>query len=574
MKILLARTAGFCMGVRRAVDKALEKSRGVKPIWTLGPLIHNPQIVEMLESRNIHAISGPDEADSGIIIIRAHGVTPAVKEEIEQSGLEYCDVTCPLVIRIQRLITRYVRDGYSIVIVGDKGHAEVVALMGYTDGKGVVVESRDDIADVPEGPLCIVVQSTQNHEFFDEVVSLLRKRDVEIKVFDTICSATTARQEEVRELAGRVDAMVVVGGKNSANTRRLADIALSIGVPTFAVETEAELDEKNIGGFGLIAVTAGASTPNWLIERVTDRLREIQRRSTRGLAHLVLTISNALLKTDSYTAFGAAVLCFVSAGLQSLRAPYVSALIGLFYVFSVHLLNHFTDKEYFRYKESHKVAFLQGHQFGLVILGVLSAASALVISALLGLVPFIIILSATFLGLLYGIRIVPRKISNITRIKKLRDFPASRNFAVAISWATVTAIIPLFEADSGFGLGTAVAFLFVFTLVFTRSALMDMRDIQGDMMLGNETIPILIGQRTTNLLLVILLGLSALALTAGSILGWVTGMGFFMVVPLTYALGYLYLLRRRFMRQGIYCEAIADSQYYLAGLIAVLWYLF
>ncbi len=276
MRIFIADTAGFCMGVKRAVNLALELVKKQKgDIYTIGPLIHNPQTVEMLERKGVKMIRDIDEVKSGTIIIRAHGMTPEKQQSIIDSGLECFDATCPLVLRIQNTIKRHAEMGYATVIIGDKGHAEAEGLLGYADGRGIVVESEEDLEHVPDEKLCVVAQSTQNRIFFERIVDKLKKDRDDIKVFDTICDATTERQEEVRMLAGKVDAMVIVGGRNSANTCRLAEISRSLNVDTFHIEDESELDEKSIAEYGSIGVTGGASTPNRVIEKVIDRLNTI-----------------------------------------------------------------------------------------------------------------------------------------------------------------------------------------------------------------------------------------------------------------------------------------------------------
>lgn len=583
MRILLADTAGFCMGVKRAVNLGLElagKQRG--DIYTIGPLIHNPQTVEMLERKGVKVIKDISEVRSGTVIIRAHGMTPDNKRRIEESGLEYFDATCPLVVRIQKTIKRHADTGYFTVIVGDKGHAEVDGLLGYADGKGIVVEKEDDLSNVPSGKLCVVAQSTQSRAFFEKIVYELRKDRDDIKVFDTICDATTERQEEVRMLSPKVDAMVIVGGRNSANTRRLAEISQSFGVRTYHVENENELDEREISNCENIGVTAGASTPNWVIEKVMDRLNAISNRRRNLPYEWLVRGGAAIVKSDLLVGIGAGLLCFTMILLQdespaSMTSVLFSSFISSCYVFAIHILNHYTDREYAQYKESYKLTFLDKHKSLLVILGALSLFGAIILSVRLGPVPFVILLFASISGLIYNFKIIPRQIAKIVKITRLRDIPASKNLLIALAWCVIIAFVPVFEMhktlDAEKWRQLAIVLAFTFTLVFTRSTLLDIRDIQGDLMVGNETIPILLGKKKTKILLLSLLAACSVTLVVAASLGWVSSLGYYLVAPIAYCVAYLFDYHRRHIYQGVMTEIAANISFFISGAIAVAYYL-
>jgi len=237
----------------------------------------------MLERKGVRAVNDIAQvARGGTVVVRAHGLAPEKREAIDAAGLACLDATCPLVVRIQKILSQHAENGYTAVIVGDKGHAEVVGLLGHAGGRGVVVESQADLDEVPSGePLCVVAQSTQNREFFEAVVKKLRTRGDTMEVFDTVCDATIERQDEVRRLARECDSVVVVGGTHSANTQRLASIARALGVATYLVEEADELQPERIVQHQVVGVTAGASTPNWLIEEVIARLRDIASADER-----------------------------------------------------------------------------------------------------------------------------------------------------------------------------------------------------------------------------------------------------------------------------------------------------
>jgi (E)-4-hydroxy-3-methyl-but-2-enyl pyrophosphate reductase len=275
MKVELARTAGFCMGVTRAMEMALEAARGgLRPLYTLGPLIHNSQAVEALRAEGIRIVEDPEEVPPGAgVIIRAHGVRPEVRAQLESRGARIIDATCPHVLASQRRIAERSAAGASVIIVGDRDHAEIRGLVGHSRGPVAVVSSVEELArtSLPP-PLCIIAQTTFSESAYAEIVAEARRRFPGIAVFESICSSTEDRQREVRELSARVDAVVVVGGRHSANTMRLAEVARSSGKPVVHVESAAELEVAALAGAKLVGVTAGASTPSWVIGEVVDKL--------------------------------------------------------------------------------------------------------------------------------------------------------------------------------------------------------------------------------------------------------------------------------------------------------------
>ena len=567
------------MGVKRAVNIALETAKEVgTAIYMWGPLIHNPQTVEMLERKNVRVVETIKGLRSGTVIIRAHGVGPEEREEIEKSSLDCRDATCPLVVRIRNIIRKCAEEGYTVVIVGDEGHAEVSALLAYAEGKGIVVEGVEGVARVPTGKVCVVAQSTQERRLFESVVKELRKRDRKLKVFDTICDATTWRQDEVRALARKVDAMVVVGGKNSANTKRLAEISRGIGVRTFHIEEPGELREENLAGNENIGVTAGASTPNWVIEKVIDRIVHLSNAREGRFRRAVSRFVEFVVKGDVYMGMGAAGLCFACAVMREMEAAWVSLMVSGFYIFAVHVLNHYTDREYAQYKESYKLNVLEKRKAVLVTAGLVAAAAALGLSALIGPVAVGLMVFATLLGLLYNLPVVPKRIARVIGVRRVRDLPMSKNLGTALAWCLMIVILPVLEIARKQGvpvrmevLPTLTVFGFSFAVVFARSTLLDLRDVQGDMMIGNETIPILFGEKRTKLLLAAVVLASIVLVSVGSATGWVNGSGFLQLAVLAYVLSYLGLYHFRLMNQAMKCEIVADTGFVLAAALAAAW---
>lgn len=284
--VIVAKRAGFCPGVKRAIDKVLElEAAGKKPVYTIGPLIHNKQVTDMLAAKQISAIDTPAQAadKSGVLVIRAHGITPKFQQEVHASGMEVVDATCPLVKHAQNIIEQFASEGYHTVIVGDADHAEVVGLMGYTHGKGVVVSGPEEAVKLPHfDKVNVVSQTTQKETVFYATAEEIKKHADVYQVSNTICQPTKDRQKETIEQAQNADLVIVVGGKHSANTTRLALLCKGLTQNVQHVETETELDAGLIQHAHRIFITAGASTPDWVIERVATRVKEICAQGDKG----------------------------------------------------------------------------------------------------------------------------------------------------------------------------------------------------------------------------------------------------------------------------------------------------
>lgn len=278
--IIVAKSAGFCPGVKHAIDQVLAlEASGKKPVYTLGPLIHNKQVTQMLEKKQIFTIETPAQAEdkSGVLVIRAHGITPDFQKEIESYGMPVVDATCPLVKHAQNIIAKFAAQNYHTVIVGEATHAEVIGLMGYTQGRCHVVSSLKEAQALPHfEKVNVVSQTTQKESVFYEIAQEIEKHADECRVSNTICQPTKDRQKETMEEAKNADFVIVVGGKHSANTARLALLCQGLCPHVQHVETEAELDEKLVTSAKKIFITAGASTPSWVIDNVVCRVRNLR----------------------------------------------------------------------------------------------------------------------------------------------------------------------------------------------------------------------------------------------------------------------------------------------------------
>jgi 4-hydroxy-3-methylbut-2-enyl diphosphate reductase len=274
MEIVIAKGAGFCFGVKRALDIAFtmakRKQRGV---YTFGPLIHNPQVIEKLRQEGIESIQ--DLLHEGIraLIIRTHGIPLDLMKEASRKGYEIIDATCPFVKKAQHYAKLLSEDGYQVIILGDREHAEVKGLISYAGKDAIVIDGREELP-LLKSRVGIVVQTTQPVEGLQRLVGRVIAQSKEMKVHNTICNSTALRLKETEEMAQKVDVMVVVGGKNSANTSQLASLCTSLPVTTYHIETAAELREDWFDGIERVGITAGASTPDWIIREVKEWIKD------------------------------------------------------------------------------------------------------------------------------------------------------------------------------------------------------------------------------------------------------------------------------------------------------------
>ncbi|MBR1727966.1 MAG: 4-hydroxy-3-methylbut-2-enyl diphosphate reductase [Selenomonadaceae bacterium] len=273
MEIFLAEYLGFCYGVKRAIKIARENADGKS--CTLGPIIHNPQMVDRLKSEGVGVVENLADLKEGTIIIRSHGVGPQVYEEAENINLKVVDATCPFVKKAQLSAKKLVEEGYQVVIIGEKNHPEVKSIFEWSDKKAIILETEEEAKQLSScQKLGIVSQTTVSGERFRKIVEQLLEKSSEIKILRTICTATDQRQAAALELAQKVDVMLVIGGKNSANTTRLAQLCKKY-CTTYHIETAEELTPEWFNEVEKIGITAGASTPDWIILEVQEKCQTI-----------------------------------------------------------------------------------------------------------------------------------------------------------------------------------------------------------------------------------------------------------------------------------------------------------
>lgn len=577
MKIAIAKTAGFCMGVRRAVDMVLDASNlADEPIFTYGPLIHNPQVLEMLEDKQIFRMDTIPEKGEGIVLIRAHGVPPEDELSLKNAGFTVINATCPRVVRVQVIINKYAQKGYSTIIIGDKKHPEVVGLLGYARGKGHTVTTMEQLASL--GALdkaVIVAQTTQNTQFYQEIKAWCKANAPHYEIFDTICGSTEKRQTEVRALAKIHDAVIVVGGKQSGNTKRLAQVAGEAGTLATHIEDVSEIDYRLLSSANSIAITAGASTPNWIINDTCLKVDEALKK--RGpIAGLLMGALNFLLKTNLLLSAGAGCLTYAAAAIHGGGNTGVQSLIAMLYVLSMQIMNNMLTIKSDTYNKPDRAGFYRKHGRYLKTLALISGVAGLYLAYTTGLGAFILLLLMSLLGFSYNLDIIPgffgTPIVHRIKIRRIKDIPGSKTILIALAWGIVTSLLPGVVNQSSVVM-TFLAFLFSTGLVFARTAFVDILAMQGDRIAGKETLPILLGEeksltyiRYALVVAVVVPIIAYLSAFSGHMVFWLALIPLFMLLLVR-------LYQKDSLLSGSSYEYFFESSFLVVGLVTAVIYL-
>lgn len=579
MKIRLAKTAGFCMGVRRAVEMALDlqRSRLGCPIVTYGPLIHNPQTLELLESKGIQEVDSIDRIQEGTVVIRAHGVSPQERRILQEKGIGIVDATCPRVQMVQAIIRKHAANGDFCVIVGDKDHPEVRGLIGFASAGAMAIASPNErwLIDTlsPARGICVVAQTTQQVETFNRVVEMIKVKCQKLHVYDTICDSTKKRQREVSRLARQVDLVVVVGGKGSGNTQRLVEVARSQGTRALHVETADAIPPSALTGANTVGVTAGASTPNWQIQRVIDRLRQVGMSRAAGPLRGLRRLADMAVMTYLWTAVGGGGLTAACLTLQGREVTWPPLAAAMLFVFSMHLLHRILDRSgAVRFNTPEIAAFYSRNRTTLTALGILSTAGALAIGLKIGLGTFLLLAGMITAGLLYTVPLRLDLWLPSRRWESLKEIPGSKTPLVALGWAMAAAVVPAVgSSEVAPSAGLVVSFLFAAAMVFWRTALSDLLDIQGDRIVGRETIPILIGvSKSKKLLLALLVFLAGLPVLSAA-LGWTSTLGYWLVANAIIFGVCFVIYRTGRIVDRLSFDGMLDGNLLLAGGLAMLY---
>ena len=573
MKVKLAKSAGFCWGVRRTMNIAMDAAENTDgPVNTFGPLIHNPQVVDLLASKGMKVVNTFDELHEGTtLVIRAHGIPPETRQELKRRGVKFRDGTCPLVAKVHAHIKKYHGQGYELVILGHKDHPEVIGHLGYAQEHGTVISSVEDVDTLPPmDKVCLVSQTTANETKFHQVAERLKTKYDDCVVVNTICDDTHTRQEEVLQVAETVDAMVIVGGKGSSNTQRLVELSASKGIPAFHVETADELELDKLTEFETVGVTAGASTPNWIIQQVVERLEQAQTRRPTGWK-LVQRILRFLTQTNLYVALGAAALTFANMELLGVGISPIYLLIAAMYVFAVHTLNRLAEVKAGKLNDPNRTEFYQ-HYRGILQAGALACGlGTIAMSLSLGWGSLALTTLMVVMGGLYQIDLVRGVRANTVKYRRLKDIPTSKTLFVPLAWAVITSILPALSSASSvvwWQIGALACMTFL--LVFVRSVLLDIRDIQGDRLVGKETIPIVMGTKRTLQLLVGATAILALLFIIAPLSGGFSPIHASFLLGVAYLATGEYLITRQRIVRRFLSESLVDGTFLIFGVIALM----
>ncbi|MBW1614563.1 MAG: 4-hydroxy-3-methylbut-2-enyl diphosphate reductase [Deltaproteobacteria bacterium] len=549
-----------------------EANKGDGKLFTYGPIIHNQQVLDLLRSKGVDVKEDINTHDRGRIIIRAHGITPTEREKIRSSNLKLIDATCPRVAKVQAIIKKYSKKGYTPVIFGDAKHPEVIGLMGYSKGQGIIISSVEDVEKLSDKKkLILVSQTTQDADAYREIIDAIKGRYPDAIIFDTICDETYKRQREVRSLASEVDSMVIVGGYNSGNTKRLYQVSRSTGKPTYHIETEKELQNSWFSSTETTGVTAGASTPNWMIRKVTDRLKTMGKTRQYPLRSVFKRVFQFLVKITLPEAIGAFSLTYAGILLSRGNADFIYPFLALFYVFSMHVLNRFLDKEASAYNDPGTALFYATHKTFLIITSLIGICAGLILSLSLGIAQFLLFLALTILGLVYSIPIIPWRLGYLGRYGKIKDLPGSKNITEALAWGTISSLLPIIGWPKPFWPGVLVSFFFVSSMCYIRSGLFDILNMQGDLIVGKETLPVALGEERAIKLLLLLNSLFGILLLLSTAIGMVSNLGYFFIVCFMISFFYLEAYNKGWIRAGYFLQSLAEVNLFLAGVFAFMW---
>jgi 4-hydroxy-3-methylbut-2-enyl diphosphate reductase len=572
MKVIVAKTAGFCWGVKRAMDAVLEASmrNDGRPVQTLGPLIHNPQALELIGRRGVAVAEAPDRVQDGTVVIRAHGIPiqdlRGLKERQARGELKIVNATCPEVAKVHHKIKKWSPRGYFTVILGSHGHAESVAHRSFAEHGSVIVANMAEAEALTEAQLSkvlVVAQTTFTVKDYHAISEYLRTRAGDAVFENTICEDTWMRQDEARELASTVDTVIVVGGKASSNTKHLAELAHHYGKPVQYIETASELDLAGFTGKETVGVLAGASTPTWLVDEVVDVLEQLGDGPSRWRSFL-----QAAYGSSSLMAMGAGLMTLGVHKWLGLPLGWRYPLLTAAYVLAMYLLSPFLDPLGLGTRGPARARFLERNRAVMQASALVALALTLGLAVSLGLKVLAVVAAASLVGAAYK-----RRFQALGREWSLRQIPGSKDVVVALALATVAVITPVWQEGRTWDLRTFAAIFLVGVLAFVRTVIYEFRDMQNDQIVGKETLPILLGRRATKAVLFALLG----TLLAGTL--WLTfqsrseghplAVALVLVLCAAYPVLYLWLYHERFTAGKNRFELSVDLSFYLVGLLAL-----
>lgn len=548
--VTVAPGAGFCPGVKKAIDCVLElEAAGKKPVYTIGPLIHNKQVTDSLEAKGITAIETLDQAKdkNGVLVIRAHGITPEFQKEVEAQGMQVIDSTCPLVKKVHNVIAQYAAQGYETVIVGDGGHAEVIGLLGYTQGKGYVVANAQEAKNLPDFyKVNIVSQTTQKEETFYAAAEVIKAKAKVCQISNTICQPTKQRQKETVELAKNADLVIVVGGRHSANTARLAKLCRELCPKVLHVENADEINQDDVIYPKKVFITAGASTPNWVIDTVAAKVKNIRKANRKGNIFFE-KLWDFIIKNAIFTSFAATALTYVGMKLQGAKNDFFLYALSFLFVFCLTLIN----------KGKNEGVFKTGKLYNAAI--VISAAAVFAISLKYNAAVYLPTLFFLALGILYPFR---------HKFKHFASLPGTKDILTALGWCYVCVFVPAAAQGLLFRKSAWFAFAYGTLLVFIRSVILNMGTEYKDIILGKESFYKAFGLTKTKIAITaIILALTAVLIQL-LLTGWKVSLVSVLLLGHIYTIATAVYFYSRKVPRNTTSETIIDGQFYLLALLS------
>jgi len=548
------------------MDSVLEASAGKKGrVWTLGPLIHSPQALSLLEKRGVGAVDSPDGAMGGTIVVRAHGVPiqelRRLKDRHAAKEITLVNATCPEVAKVHARIKRWSSKGHFAVILGTHGHAESLAHRSFALAGSAIVSDVGEARALPGESLkkvLVVAQTTFTAKDFGPIVEEMRGRCGEMVVENTICKDTLRRQEEAERIAASVNSVVVVGGKNSSNTKHLAALAKKCGAPVQLVEVASELDLGAFGDFETVGVLAGASTPTWLVDEVVDVLRRHGEKPGPAKGLLASPLAATVLLS-----LGVAAMALGLHSWMGLERDWAGVAIVFAYALAMYLATPFLDPFGLGVKGPARARRLERGKKPMLSIAALALAAALALGTFVGKGYALAVTAASALGIAYKLRL-----RAFGKTFSLRAIPGSKDVFGTLALAILGLALPAWQQDRLWGWRCASAFLLAGALAFARSIIVSLGDMQKDQILGHETLPILIGRNRSLFLMHALL---LLAWGANAPRALPSNMGAFVAITVCvlYPILYQWLCRARFHAGRPLLDPGAEPTFFLAGLMAL-----
>ncbi len=514
MKIELAKHSGFCLGVRNAILKMVDEINASNDeIYVYGPLIHNPQTITVLQKRGLKTIENLSDIKNKQIAVRTHGITNAENKKIKSSASRIINLTCPRVARVQSLIKKYSSTGYFTIILGDEKHAEVIGLKSYAISGVKVIAMLDDIDNIPSMEKYLLVsQTTLDRDLFDKIVRILQQKFEDILIIDTICNSTKNRQVDVKNgIARGIDTLVVVGGKNSANTKRLARIGEEHNIKTLYVESEDEINYSDFKNSEYILVTAGASTPGWIINNVLEKLYDVKFKKANFIINIIKNVLEFVVRTSLLSSVAAFFFSLLLQYFAGITYNYRLSLIAFIYIFSMYSINNYFDRDFLKTCNSNKFKIYDRFGIPLVVLSILSMIISIKFSYDSGITIFMVLISSYIFGIAYSTDYV-KYIIKMLHLSILRKIYNSK-IITYLGWLYVIIFLPsiIYPID----IYEIINFsIFILSIIFFRHFLIDVIAFQSDLIFGRETIPVLIGVKNITILAIIISFLSILTLVA------------------------------------------------------------